>query len=188
MIVANLAVATSETVNEFYSGRGVQNQAAEVYESVCRRPWRERLSSALHHDSFLLDALSQAQARSSDRGSYYAGTQTVPINRIRGSENRSRDFDEHFHPLQSHTAARWIGIAEARLRGVPLPPVELIQVGADYYVRDGHHRISVARALGEEFIDAIVVARRPAPINPVCTLGAETQFSHENCARGLRRI
>jgi ParB-like chromosome segregation protein Spo0J len=47
-------------------------------------------------------------------------------------------------------------VAEARLRGINLPPVQLIEVGGRYYVRDGHHRISVAQALGDTFIDAEV--------------------------------
>jgi hypothetical protein len=44
----------------------------------------------------------------------------------------------------------------ARDESVPLPPIKLIQVGDCYYVRDGHHRLSVARALGEQFIEAEV--------------------------------
>jgi hypothetical protein len=47
-------------------------------------------------------------------------------------------------------------VAKARLKGVTLPPVELIQVGDVYFVRDGHHRISVARAFGQEHVDAEV--------------------------------
>ena len=47
--------------------------------------------------------------------------------------------------------------ATAMLRRVDLPPVELIQVGDDYYVQDGHHRVSAARALGYGYVDAIVV-------------------------------
>ncbi len=48
-------------------------------------------------------------------------------------------------------------IAIARLTGETLPPVDLVKVGDFYFVRDGHHRISVARALGQQFVDAIVV-------------------------------
>jgi hypothetical protein len=49
-----------------------------------------------------------------------------------------------------------LNIAKLRLEGRPLPPVELIQVGDSYFVRDGHHRISVARAFGQTAIDAQV--------------------------------
>jgi hypothetical protein len=90
----------------------------------------------------------------------------VPIQQIWGSEGRSADFDALFYPRQAHSQGRWVGIAAARMMGLVLPPVELIQVGDGYFVRDGHHRISVARALGEEYIEAEVTlwqVSRPLP-------------------------
>jgi hypothetical protein len=78
----------------------------------------------------------------------------IPIEKIVGSEGRVQDFDHDFHPLTDHTEQRWISIAVARRQGKSLPPVELIQVGEEYYVRDGHHRVSVARALGQQEIEA----------------------------------
>ena len=54
-------------------------------------------------------------------------------------------------------------MAQAKLDGTVLPPVELIQVGDIYFVRDGHHRISVARALGEEYIDAEIILENAHP-------------------------
>jgi hypothetical protein len=85
-----------------------------------------------------------------------AGTRIVPIRQIRGSEGRCEDFDAAFHPLKAHTEDRWLSVAKANLRGRGLPPVELIQLGDTYFVRDGHHRISVAAALGQQEIDAVV--------------------------------
>jgi hypothetical protein len=86
------------------------------------------------------------------------GTQAVPIDRIVGSEGRGKDFDASFRPLRAHNQARWVRVAEAMYMGVPLPPVHLIQVGDVYFVRDGHHRISVAKALGQAEIEADVTA------------------------------
>ena len=86
----------------------------------------------------------------------YRGLTTVPINMIQGSESRSNDFDRNFNPLKKHEMHRWMRVAEMRLSGKPLPAVELIQIGDRYIVIDGHHRISVARALGEKFIEANV--------------------------------
>ena len=85
------------------------------------------------------------------------GLQTVPIDQIRGSENRVADFDSSFNPLQDHTRDRWLSIATAWHRGRVLPPVSLVQVGDVYFVRDGHHRISVARALGQRFVEGRVL-------------------------------
>ncbi len=86
-----------------------------------------------------------------------AGVRTVSIDRIRGSESRTRDFDRDFRPLRDHNRERWLGIAAARQQGKALPPVALIQVGGIYFVLDGHHRISVAQALGQQAIEAKVV-------------------------------
>jgi len=87
-----------------------------------------------------------------------AGLQTVPINRIRGSESRGREFDRYFNPLAGCDRERWLRVARAWQAGLSLPPIELIQVGEVYFVRDGHHRISVARALGQQDIEARIIA------------------------------
>jgi hypothetical protein len=82
--------------------------------------------------------------------------QAVPICQIRGSQGRCHDFDRNFYPLQDHLKSRWLRVAMAWQLGLALPPVELIQVGDVYFVRDGHHRISVAKALGQLEINAEV--------------------------------
>ncbi len=86
-----------------------------------------------------------------------AGTIVVPLAKIVGTEGRSEDFDAEFHPLKAHNRERWISIAAACQMGIVLPAVELVQDGDAYYVRDGHHRISVARMMGQLEIDARVV-------------------------------
>ena len=84
--------------------------------------------------------------------------QAVPIDRIVGSEGRGKDFDASFRPLRAHNQARWVRVAEAMYMGVSLPPVHLIRGGDVYFVRDGHHRVSVAKALGQTEIEANVTA------------------------------
>jgi hypothetical protein len=84
------------------------------------------------------------------------GVSTVPLGQIVGSEGRGEDFDQDFNPTNEVNRERWISVAAARLQGLPLPLVELIQIGERYFVRDGHHRISVARALKQEYIEALV--------------------------------
>jgi uncharacterized ParB-like nuclease family protein len=91
------------------------------------------------------------------RSRHYVGVQSVKIRSIKGSEGKVMDFDSAFNPMHEHTRGRWLNVAKARLSGDELPPVELIQVDQIYFVRDGHHRISVAKALGEEYIDAEVI-------------------------------
>jgi hypothetical protein len=90
------------------------------------------------------------------RGGHSAGRQLVQLNAIRGSEGRPGDFDDQFYPLSDTLRRRWQSVAAALDEGLVLPPVQLIQVGPDYYVRDGHHRVSVTRALGGDVIEAEV--------------------------------
>jgi hypothetical protein len=101
--------------------------------------------------------LNEIDAPGAVHAHYSAEVRTVPICNIRGSQGRSFDFDCNFNPLQDHNKARWLGVASARQRGKALPPVELIQVGDVFFVQDGHHRISVARALGQRDIEAKVM-------------------------------
>jgi hypothetical protein len=112
----------------------------------------------------LLDLTTEVSQRKIIR-QHYAGVRTVPLNRIKGSEGRSDDFDCAFNPLHARTRNRWMSIAIARSQGDTLPLVELIQLGNDYFVRDGHHRISVAHAFGEEYIDAVVIVLELEPVS-----------------------
>lgn len=91
------------------------------------------------------------------RAQYYAGVRAVELKKICGSLGRIGDFDCEFNPLDTRLRDRWISIAMACLRSTGLKPVELIQVEDCYFVQDGHHRISVARALGKCAIDAEVI-------------------------------
>lgn len=85
------------------------------------------------------------------------GIQTVSIRQIRGSEGRGADFDRAWRPLRSDSKERWTSIASAQMREVGLPAVDLIKIGEVYFVRDGHHRISVARTRGQVEIEANVI-------------------------------
>jgi hypothetical protein len=82
--------------------------------------------------------------------------ETVNLSQIRGTVGRQHDFDARFHPLKSSLGHRWMRVATARHEERSLPPVALIQIEETYFVQDGHHRVSVARARGELDIEAEV--------------------------------
>ncbi|MBS4101518.1 chromosome partitioning protein ParB [Tsukamurella paurometabola] len=84
------------------------------------------------------------------------GLQVVPVARIVGSVDRTRDFDRYFRPRSPALRARWQRLAAAQRRGEAMPPVELKKVGDMYFVVDGHHRVSIAFARGFSTIDADV--------------------------------
>lgn len=88
---------------------------------------------------------------------FYKGMQTIPVRNIIGSENRYHDFSAAFYPKSHVLQHRWESIDAARLDDVPLPPISVYKLGDWYFVRDGNHRVSVAKAKGQEFIDAEVV-------------------------------
>jgi hypothetical protein len=99
------------------------------------------------------------------RGLVARGIVTVPIDQIVGSVGRYEDFDDAFLPKSNALSARWRRIDRAFYDDVSLPPVTLYKVGDAYFVLDGNHRVSVARANGATFIDAEVLeARTRVPV------------------------
>ena len=93
----------------------------------------------------------------------YLGRRTVPVKSIVGSEGRYADFDDEFLPLQGSSEEKWRSVYAALRRGEGLPPVSLLKVGDAYFVRDGNHRVSVARWLGIAALDADVAEVRRGP-------------------------
>jgi hypothetical protein len=85
----------------------------------------------------------------------------VPLDTIVGTVDRTGGgFDRQFRPTSSQVRGRWERIAGMMRRGEPLPPISLFRVGDVHFVRDGHHRVSVARALGRPDLDALVTEVR----------------------------
>ena len=85
------------------------------------------------------------------------GVTSIAIETIVGTIDRRKEFDREFRPTSSRARARFERIAEASRRGVSLPPIDVYRVGELHFVRDGHHRVAVARAQGRDRIDARVV-------------------------------
>jgi len=102
-------------------------------------------------------SFEEVRARLNVRGQRYLGRQVVPLDHIIGSEGRYVDFDRRFLPRSDALQQRWSNIDQAMLQAVDLPPVDLYKIGDIYFVRDGNHRVSVARQQGGEFIDANVI-------------------------------
>jgi hypothetical protein len=88
----------------------------------------------------------------------YLGMQVIPIEKIVGSEGRYKDFDNQFFPKNTFIKERWEHVDEAVIKDIILPPIKVYELGGLYFVRDGNHRVSVAKSKGVEFIDAEVVS------------------------------
>jgi hypothetical protein len=136
--------------------RGHQQGQLALYDQALKRGRRGHLWAAVTGRSRALLSLKAACQASTVLARSGDGTRLVTVAHICGSESRAADFDCDFNPLQDRTRERWLSIAAACQKGRVLPPVALIRVGNRYFVRDGHHRISVARALGQTAIEATV--------------------------------
>lgn len=99
------------------------------------------------------------------RGEYSLGVQTIRLDTVVGTVEETRDFDRMFRPASGRDRERWEQLDLAERDGAVIPPIEVYRVGGLHFVKDGHHRVSVAMATGQEMIDADVtevLTRRPA--------------------------
>lgn len=117
--------------------------------------WRKILNWFTGETNELM-AYDEIKSRIPIRGQYDKGLVQVEVDKIVGSVGRYRDFDRAFLPTQTHTRDRWINIDKAHYQDIILPPVELFKIGELYFVKDGNHRISVARERGQKYVDAYV--------------------------------
>ncbi len=94
------------------------------------------------------------------------GLQSVLLEQIVGSSGRSQDFDLAYRPRHQSSKQRWVNVAKAQYQSGELPPVWLYKVGDAYFVEDGNHRVSVARANGQASIQALVVEIDVSTLTP----------------------
>jgi hypothetical protein len=90
------------------------------------------------------------------RGEKRLGLQTIDLDSIVGTVDRTREFDRNFRPTSRQLRQRWERIAKAMRRGESMPPIDVYRICGLHFVRDGHHRVSVARQHGLDKIDAYV--------------------------------
>ena len=124
-----------------------------------RRRALSRLSTRLRGDPSDVNVIlpfEEVVAALGRRGERRLGQQTIDLDSIVGTVDRQREFDRRFRPTSSRVRTRWERIAAAQRRGEPMPPIDVYRIGEAHFVKDGHHRVSVARALGHRDINAYV--------------------------------
>ncbi|NMI00657.1 ParB N-terminal domain-containing protein [Pseudonocardia acidicola] len=137
-----------------------QADAENDFLRVRRRQVLSRLAAWLRREpddvSEILpfDEVVAALGRTGERP---LGLRVIPLDSIVGSVDRTKDFDRYFRPRSQRTRERWERLARAQRRGEEIPPIDVYRVGGLHFVRDGHHRVSVAHALGLRSIEAKVV-------------------------------
>ena len=139
---------------------GIATKSEEDFSKVRNKALVNSLQHLLSPEETKLISLNDIKELLHPDNEVYVGMKTVPVEKIIGSEGRYNDFDNMFFPKHSHLKNRWLNIDRAYMQDVILPPVTLYEVGGVYFVRDGNHRVSVAKARGVEFIDAEVTSLR----------------------------
>jgi hypothetical protein len=139
------------------------NLLVDAQTAFSKQLRRRRGSGVLHRlrrrppDSRRLASLEQALGAPAPAHRRRAGLQAIPLESVIGTAEpaKARVFDYAFRPPHA-SRRRWERLWMATRRGTPLPPISVYRVGQSHYVDDGHHRVSVARALGMAAIDAEV--------------------------------
>jgi hypothetical protein len=158
------AMTSLRRSNDEPNNQLLRKEAEILWEQNLDRPWRQKWEKMTGRFETLLN-LGQVSAAAQINSRRDAGLQEVPVAKIMGSLGRSREFTCDFRPLSGRLRERWVNVANVQLSGRGLPPVSLIKFGDVYFVVDGHHRVSVAHALGQETIDAHVVSWDPGNPN-----------------------
>ena len=147
-------------------------QADKDFTRARRRAFLRRIGAFLRRDPGSNRLLSFDEVKSALGAveQVYLGMRTVTVENIVGSVGRHRDFDRAFLPSKGDLGERWKRIDRMMHRSEELPPVSLYKIRDAYFVRDGNHRVSVARQLGAEMIDAEVIELRSrVPVDSALT-------------------
>lgn len=131
-------------------------EGINAYQSARMRAFWDEMLSLIRGKSAELLSFEDIRTRLRLREEYYQGLQDVPLDKIIGSVGRYREFTSKFLPKRSIAQDRWSRVYAKTSGMVGLPPVELYKVGDVYFVRDGNHRVSVARQMGAKTIQAHV--------------------------------
>ncbi len=136
-----------------------QQDAQDDFNRIRRRRALARLSARMRREPGDVDVIlpfEEVLAALGRRGERRLGLQTIELSSIVGTVDRGREFDRQFRPTSSRVRIRWERVALAQRKGKGMPPIDVYRIGELHFVRDGHHRVSVARARGDRVIEANV--------------------------------
>ena len=141
---------------EYYDS--VIQQASSDFSRARGKAVLSQIQHFLNTDRNRLLSFNDVKDILKPKNEVYRGSQVVPIKLIVGSEGRYHDFNKYFLPKKEHLRQRWQRVDEAHIKDIILPSIQLYEIGGVYFVRDGNHRVSVAKTQGVEFIDAEVTS------------------------------
>lgn len=132
-----------------------QLAAQDEFRALTRRGGLELLVNRLLGRRTGLSAYDSERRRLCNPALGQRTLQDICLSRVVGSVGRSHDYTPTFLPRQSGDEARWVRVRLAA-ENEGLPPIEVYQLGENYFVLDGHHRVSVSKRLGATSIEAYV--------------------------------
>lgn len=158
--------AEGNQANATMPSRQVELIAKYDFENALRKSyWRSVISWFTRSNNDLLP-FDVVRRNIPFSGQHDLGMQEILLDKIVGSIGRYQDFDRAFLPRRVNTRGRWESIDQAHLKDITLPPIEVYKLGEVFFVKDGNHRVSVARERGQAFIDAsVTVIDVPFPID-----------------------
>jgi hypothetical protein len=136
-----------------------RQDAQNDFSRARRRQVLGRLSSRLRREPGDVDTIlpfDEVLEALGKTGQRRLGVLSIELDSIVGTVDRGRDFDRSFRPTSHRVRQRWERIASAMRRGESMPPIAVYRLGDFHFVEDGHHRVSVARQLRMDRIDAVV--------------------------------
>ena len=135
----------------------VNSQAREDFNKARSKASISRILNALTPEKQDLLSLEDIRSLIKPKSETYLGMKVIEIDLIVGSEGRYNDFNRTFLPKREFIRNRWENVDKAHLKSIILPPIKLYEIGGAYFVRDGNHRVSVAKLQGVMSIDAEVI-------------------------------
>jgi hypothetical protein len=144
------------------------------FEAALRKSRQGQIWDAILFRSNKLRTFDEAMQNHRLIERFDLGASIVPVEKIIGSMGRQHDFDQNFMPRHEHLSPRWQSVDHAYYMGTTLPIIELLKLDDEYYVVDGHHRVSVARYHGQEYIEAHVIEVHAEAWQPATQIQIET--------------
>ena len=135
-------------------------RAIQDFDKARARAFRRAIGAALTRRARRLPSVEEVLEAAGRQGRAYVGIQEIPVDRIVGTasaQTKATEFDPEFLPISRRLRDRWTRIYREMVEGEELPPIDVYKVGENYYVIDGHNRVSVSRALGRPTINARVI-------------------------------
>lgn len=160
-----------------------QQDAQDDFNRARRRRALARLSARLRREPSDVNVIlpfEEVVAALGRRGEKRLGLKTIALDSIVGTVDRGREFDRQFRPTSGRVRSRWERVALAQRKGQGMPPIDVYRIGDLHFVRDGHHRVSVARARGDSVIEAwVTLVMTQVGAGREITLGDLPLKSHE---------